>query len=79
MDNITVHSARGYINEGGRATANCHFWGNNLRCTVLKSSARGGGLVYVNEKTGGYGNDKTQAGSGDRCNDDEDIRKEYAT
>ena len=66
MDNITVHSSRGYINEGGRATTNYFCWGNNLRCTVLESSARGGGLVYVNEKTGGYGNDKTQAGTVDK-------------
>ena len=79
MDNGTLHSSRRYNNEGGRATTNCFCWGNNLRCTVLESSARGGRLVHTNEKTGGNGNNKTKAGADDRCDDDEDIRGEYAT
>ena len=48
-----------------------------MRCTVLESSTSGGELVYANEKTGGYGNDKNQAGTDDRCDDDEDIRRKY--
>ena len=78
MDHRTVHSSIGYINEGGGANTNCFFWRNNLRCTVLESSARGGGLVYVEEKKGWHGNDKAQVSAGDRCDNDEDIRKEYA-
>ena len=74
MDNGTLHRSRRYNNEGGRATKNCFFWVNNLRCTVLESSARGDRLVHINEKTGGNGNDKTKPGDDDRCDDDEDIR-----
>ena len=79
MDNGTLHSSRRYNNEGVRATTNCFCWGNNLRCTVLKSSTRGGILVHSNEKTGGNSNDKTKADADDRCDDDEDIRGEYFT
>ena len=79
MDNRTVHSLKGYNNEGGRATTNCFCWGNDLRYTVLESSARGDRLAHANEKTEGNGNDKTQAGIDDRCDDDEDIRREYTT
>ena len=39
----------------------------------------GGELVYVYEKKGRYGNDKAQTSTGDRFDNDGDIRKEYAT
>ena len=74
MDNGTIHSSRRYNNEGSRAITNCFCWGNNLRCTVLESSARSSRLVHTNEKRRGNGNDKTKAGADDRCDDDEDIR-----
>ena len=79
MDHRSVHNTRGYINEGGGATINCFCWRNNLRCTVLEPSAWGGGLVYVDEKKGRYGNDKAQTSTGDRFDNDGDIRKEYVT
>ena len=36
-------------------------------------------IVYVDEKKGGYGNDKTQASTDDRCDNNGDIRKKYST
>ena len=62
------------IMKGSRPTTNCFCWGNNLWCTVLESSTRGGKLVHTNEKTGGTGYDKTETGADDRCDDDENNR-----
>ena len=50
-----------------------------MRCSLLEPSAEHNRLVYTNDLKGGAGHDKIKAGANNRCDDDGNKLKYYAT